>query len=532
VPDVEPVRGRVTPPATAGPGSTPEPDQPPPEARAPRGLSRRATLGGGLWNAASTVAPMGSTLLLSIVISRELGANALGEQSLVAYVASLMFSVLIYSFTTASVQLLASASGARDDARLAWLSRWSYGAHVVSGVVTAGVMVATGLGRNSYSELWFLAGTTAVVDAIGWAHASRNVARRGWTATSARRLIAQSISPLAGITAIYAGAGVAGVFVAHLVVALALMVALRLLDRRDQMPVIEGRAAPAWNPVLRLWSLFTVAALITQIVERRLELVFLDAFHDARTVAMYSVAFSIVAIPATLASSLVHAAMPAIASRHAQDPTSVVQAVSPAARVMVTVGMVLAAGSASIGPGLVRSVYGPGFVDAAHLVPWLSLALVIGPLGSLCSALWAGVGTLRPVLVSGGLGAVLDVTLAWLLIPSSSTTGAVIATLTAQGVTALTLIGYTLGGRFRIELRPGRLAASALVAVTAGAAAAATSVAIAGLPGDLVAIVPFAAVLAVGSRLVGLFSQDDVAWLAGSIPGPAARALRAVSPRR
>ena len=91
-------------------------DQPAPDP-AVEVTARRGTVSGGLWNAAATVLPMGSTLALSIVISRELGAAVLGEQSVIAYVASLLVSVFIFSFTTASIQLLATAVGARDDDR-------------------------------------------------------------------------------------------------------------------------------------------------------------------------------------------------------------------------------------------------------------------------------------------------------------------------------------------------------------------------------------------------------------------------------
>ena len=52
--------------------------------------------------------------------------------------------------------------------------------------------------------------------------------------------------------------------------------------------------------MLRLWGMFVVSGLIVQIVERRLELVFLDRYSGASSVAMYSVAFSLISIPTTL----------------------------------------------------------------------------------------------------------------------------------------------------------------------------------------------------------------------------------------
>ena len=494
--------------------------------------SRRGAFTGGLWSAASTVLPLGGTLALSVVISRELGATVLGEQSLVAYVASMMVSVLIYSFTTASVQLLAAATGGAEADRLAWLSRWSFGAHLVGGVVAAGVLVGGGLGRDSYQDLWFLAAATALVDSIGWAHASRDIARHGWTATSTRRLVAQAASPVAAIAAVYLGWGVRGVFAVQLAVALVLLLALRRLDRSEPAPSTRGRTAPPWRPVLQLWSLFALSALIIQVVERRLELVFLDSFHDARTVAMYSVAFSLVAIPTTLSGSLIHAAMPAIAARHVQDPGSVLASLSRAARVVVTIDVVLAAGTVAVGPQLVTTIYGEDFAEAADLVRWLGLTLLVVPLGQLYGALWSGIGQLRPVLVSGGAGALVDIVLAFLLIPGLSTTGAVIATISAQATSAAILIVHTFRSGLGLELRLRRLAASTGVAVVAATAAVVAGPLVDGLLGDLVAVLLFGGLLAVGARLVGLFDPEDARWLAGTVPGPAARVLRALSPAR
>ena len=491
--------------------------------------NRKNTFSGGLWNAAATVLPMASTLALSIVISRELGADVLGQQSVVAYVASTLVSVLIFSFTTASIQLLAASVGARDEGRLAWLGRWSSGAHLVGGTVTAAVLVSVGLARSEYQALWYLAAATAFVDALGWARASRDIARRGWTRTSRLRLVAQAASPLMAIGAVYAGLGVQGVFTAQLVVAIALLIALDRLGRATPWPAVRAEHRPEWKPVLRLWSLFTLSLLITQIVERRLELVFLDQFHDSRTVAMYSVAFNVVAIPTTVTGALIHAALPAIAARFSQDPAAVTATLGRAARVVVTTGIVLAAATVSVGPGLVTTAYGSEFTPAAGLVRILGLTLLVVPLGQICTALWTGTGRLKPVLVAGGTAAVVDVVLAFLLIPPFATTGAMITTFAAQTSSAVVIVGYTLRNDIRLNLRPGRLLVAVAVAVLAAVAATITKDHVGGVLGDLAAGTVFLLVVALGSRTVGVFDRSDLDWLGGTLPGPARRALQLLS---
>lgn len=493
--------------------------------------TRKGAFAGGLWNAASAVLPMGATLVLSVVVSRELGPAVLGQQSLVAYVNSLMVSVLIFSFTSASVQMLAATNAGDDRDRLAWLSRWSFAAHLTGGLVSALLLVSIGFARSDYQALWFLAAATAMVDSIGWAHASRDIARHGWGPTASRRLVAQAVSPALAIAAVYAGLGIEGVFTAQLVVAVVLLLVLRRVDRRTQTPSVAGTDRPAWAPVLRLWSMFSLSVLITQIVERRLELVFLDWFHSPETVAMFSVAFNVVGIPTMVSAALIGASMPAIAARHARDPGSVTAALSRAARVVVAVNLVLTAGTIAIGPRLVTTAYGEDFAEAGTLVRLLGLTLLILPLGHLYSALWTGTGHLRPVLIAGGAGAVVDITLAWTLVPPFAASGAVVASLGAAAVSAGLIAVHTHRRGIRLEISPGRLAVTTAIALAAGGAAHGTLLLVGGLAGVVLAVVAFGLVLAVTVRFLGLVGREDTAWLAGTLPGPVGRVFAGLSPR-
>jgi len=493
------------------------------------GGSRRSAFSGGAWSATATVAPMALVLALSVVISRELGAEVLGQQSLVAYVASLMFSVAIYSFTAASVQLLSSARGAGDRARLAHLSRWSFAAHLTGGGLASTILLVTGLARSEYPALWFMAAATALIDSVGWAYASRDIALHGWRRTASRRLLAQSLGPALGIAAVYAGLGVHGVFAAQLLVAACLTVVLRRLGRTAGAPDPSVLPTPPWRPVLRLWSLFALSSVIIQVVERRLELVFLDQLHDPETVAMFSVAFNVVGLPLLLSASLIGAAMPAIARRHAQDPDVVLGTLSRAARVLAAANLVLCAGTVTVGPGLVLAVYGPEFGEAASLVRYLGLTLLLAPLGHLCTALWTGTGNLRPVLVAGGTGAVVDLVLAATLIPGLAAKGAAVATIAAQTTVAVIIVGYTFRRGLRLQLRPSHLLRAATVAVAAGAAATACTVLVDGWVGTVLSIPAFVVVAVLGSRFVGVVAPEDVDWLATTLPAAVERPVRAVT---
>ncbi|SSC24142.1 Polysaccharide biosynthesis protein, partial [Klenkia terrae] len=492
--------------------------------------SSKGTLRGGLWNAAATVLPMGSTLALSIVISRELGAAVLGEQSVIAYVASLLVSVLIFSFTNASIQLLATAVGSRDDDRLAWLARWSASAHLSGGILAAAVMTGIGIVRDDYKLLWFLAAATALADALGWSRTVRDIAHRGWTRTSRRRLIAQAAAPLMSIAAIYAGWGIEGVFAAQLSVAVALLVALALLDRSLPRPPRRPSGRPAWRPVARTWLMFSGSLLIGQIIQRRIELVFLDRYHDGPTVAMFSVAANVITIPVVLTSTLIGASLPAIAARYVQDPGAVAAVMGRTARVVCTLGVLLSAATFAVGPGLVRTAYGPEFTEAAEVVRYLALMLLVVPVGQVCTTLWTGIGRLAPVLWCGGIAALTDIGLSLALIPPFSLTGAAAATFAAQTVGAVLILAYTLRQGVALRLSAWRLLASVAVSVAAAATAVLVREQVDGLLGDLCAGTAFVVVATVGVRLARVFAADDLHWLADALPGPAGRAVRLLAP--
>lgn len=495
------------------------------------GGARRSAFSGGAWSATATVAPMALVLALSVVISRELGPDVLGQQSLVAYVGALAFSVATYSCVSASVQLLSSAHGARDQARLAHLSRWSFVAHLTGGGLAASVLLVTGLARTDYRELWFVAAATVLVDSVGWAYASRDIALHGWRRTASRRLLAQSLGPTLGIVAVLVGLGVQGVFAAQLLVSVCLAVVLGRIGRSTTAPAASAFPAPPWRPVLRLWSLFVLSTVIVQVVERRLELVFLDQLHEPETVAMFSVAFNVVGLPLLLSASLIGSAMPAIARRHAQDPSVVLGTMSRAARVLVAVNLVLCAGTVTVGPGLVVAVYGPDFAEAAGLVRYLGLTLLLAPLGHLCQALWTGTGNLRPVLVAGGAGAVVDIVLAATLIPAFAAEGAVVATVAAQTTVAGIVIVYTFRRGLRLQLRIGRLVRAAAVAIAAGLAATACVSLVGGWVGTALSVPAFVAVVLLGSRFVGVVDPEDVDWLATTLPAGVERLVRALTRR-
>ncbi len=497
----------------------------------PEGRERRRALSGGLWLAATQVMPMATTLLLSVAIERTLGKTALGQQGYVALVSSLLVTLLIGSLSATGVQLLAAARG-RDDAReVARLSRLTTAAVTGSGALCAAVLLAIGSQQEQLRVLWLVAAVTAVVDGVGSALQARIIARDGWQRIGSRRLVSQVVGPLLGVVALLGGAGLAGVFTAHALAATGLLVALVPLAREPAGGGATGGAPGQRTPLRPMAALaggFLAANFFVTLLERRIEGLFLS--DQPAQLAAYSVAFNLFAVASFACGAITAAAMPSIATLAAAGESGKIHdALARAARLIVTASLLLGAAVASVGPTVILVVY-DDLPEAAALVPWICLALVVGPLAGLARVYWSGLGRLRPVLVTGAAGLAVDVAVAAALVPGFGAAGAVAANLagvTTAGVALLVVTDRRVEG-LRVGPRP--VLGALVVAAPSAAAAVAVTAAAPGVLGMVGAMAAFCAVALVVSRLVHPVAHDDVAWLAGALPdrvGPLVRWLGA-----
>jgi O-antigen/teichoic acid export membrane protein len=483
-------------------------------------LSRRATFVGALWSLSSVAFPLVSTLLLSIAIARRLGPEELGEQSVIAYVGSSVAGVVVFAATQCAIQLVAVGHG-RGDSDQAGLETLSRRVHAAAGVVAGAGIAGLGMVR-AHPAAWVVMGLVTCVDAIGWAHGARLIGRHGWRAVSPLRLVSQIAAALLGVLAVFLGGGLVGVFAAQLLTSAWLTLTLRRRDRREDHGTGVSTAAASLRPFGRLWLLFILSMGLSQVVDKRMELLFLDAFGSAHQVAVYAVAFTLVAVAVTVPTSLAGAAVPGIAAAGAADPGgSLTTHLRRAARLASVAACLLTAGLAVLGPRVVLLLWGPGLRDAAAVVPWMALSVLFIPIRVLYDAYWTGVGRLPVALGAVGAGAVADVVAAAVLVPRFEIAGAVAANVTAQVVTCGLLAGYTRRQAPGVGTPVPLLARLAVPALVAGAAGWLASAACAGvapwvalLAGGLAFL---ASVVAIGLG-VGLVPADDAEWLAGTLP--------------
>lgn len=396
---------------------------------------RRLLIAGGLWMAASQLLPAVGTAVLSVVAARVLGSDALGRQSLIAYVNMAVAAVVLSSLGNATLQQLGFLRGAGDLAGVAalgaWFRRTAFGIGVLLGVLMAGIGLLTGQDRLA----WLIIGIVALADAAGDGIAARMVVEEGFTPVSRLRLAFQVLGPPLGIAAVAVGLGIPGIFAGDGLAALGLWLALgrRQRRRRSTGAPAGGREPRRLRPPValsRTYALFALNEAVTQIVARRVEFVVLAALSTPREIAMYSVAFIIVGLAAVIPSAVAAAALPVVA---AADGAGNLATASGHLHLAVRIGTLLClpltALVFALGPTLVLLVYGPEFADAARLVPLASLALLLPVLIAMCTQWWSGRGRLGVVLVTGGIAAAVDIVVALALSAELGALGAVLAKL-------------------------------------------------------------------------------------------------------
>lgn len=480
--------------------------------------------------ALSHVLPLIATGALSVLAGRVLGADLLGQQSLIAFCGALISALVVGSLTDASIQALAAQAGA-DGRPGSALERWVLAAHVVAGGAGAVLLVTYGLLAGDLPLAWVALAVSCWLDAAGWGYGARTIAVVGWAPVARRRLVAQLASVALAVTAVLAGHGVTGIFVSGAVSSFVLMLVLR-----RSAPATAPSTSFRWpRPVVRLWGLFALGEVLTQIVGRRIEFLFLAAYSTSSEIAAFSIAVMVVAAASAVPGALAGAAMPTIALAHgAGEPERARAALVRALHVTSVAALPLMALLAAVGPHVVTGLYGTEFSRAAHLVPLLALALVLTPSGQLCTTYWSALGSVRYSLTAGVLGGLLDLGLAFALVPDHGAGGAVVASVLGQSADALCVLVLTWRafGRFPFELRGWGV--SLLSCVVSGVVARAIADAVGGgLPGALVGGFAFAVVFALlahlGTRLrAPVLAQDDVRWLTGMLPTPLAKVVAVV----
>jgi O-antigen/teichoic acid export membrane protein len=498
-----------------------------------------SVLRGGLWSAASKVAPQFFTLAVSIVGAHVLGPRLLGRQSFIAFVATSAIYVLGFGVPLAVMRQIGESLGAGHAARVRGLITWAWRFTAAGATVGTVALLGVAVAGATPQAAWIFAALTVGVGVLTAIPDAILSGLQKWRDNSGVVLAANALGAAATIAVLFAGGGVTGMLAVQFVTALLIFGGLGTRARRRLRAVAPRAEDPAdlRGRTLRYAGSIFVGSLLTLIVFRRSEFFFLEHYSGDRAVALYSVAFSAMSTLVLLPQALANVVSPAVATlKGAGQDDRIRSGYGRTLRLLLLGAIPVAASAIALGPEVLRLVFGSRFRGSG--VP-LAVLLIPFPLIPLMNASYSLIVGLRKAvfpLISGAASAVLNVGLDFAIIPGHGATGAAVANASAQALSALVIVTYgvrTVGG---VSWEAGALVRLLGTAVLAGVAGRlALDAAGRGIGGLGLGLLADGAVLVIVSGLLGIVSRDDGRWLrdtaGGLFGGRAGRALRWIEVR-
>jgi len=500
--------------------------------------SGKSVLRGGAWNVAGTFVPQLSLLAVSIAAARFLGPSRFGRQSFIAFVEVSAMTLFAAGVPMSLARFVGELLGQRRGGVARNLVRRTVLVEAVGATIGATLLVTIGLAGAQPRAAWFLAGAVVFAGVLQRVPTALLTGLQHWREPS---LVAVKIAVLVAaltIAVLAAGGGITGMFAVEAGTTCFSLVWLTRIAMRAQVPLPEPRALPVdvRRRVIRYALYSTVSVMLTLVVWRRSEFLFLDHFSSDTQIGFYSVAFAAVAALLLAPQAVVAAALPAVATLLGAGAYDRITAgFGRALRLLVVVTLPLTGLSIALGPLALRLVYGHDFRRAGPVVVVLLAPFPLIALSNLSSVVLAGLDRLAFTLVAGLIGSVVNIGLDLALIPRYDAVGAAFANIGGQLAAGLPVLVYTARVLRPVSWAPSAVARAVVAAALGGVFARLVSDVLGGLGGLVGGLVAGVAVFACAAAVLPILISDDARWLedvAGSRAGGVVRRLtRLWSPR-
>jgi O-antigen/teichoic acid export membrane protein len=468
------------------------------------------------WNSLLGILPQLYLLAVSIAAGRFLGPELFGRQSFISFIGLSLATLFGYGLGYALQRFTASVLGEGRPGVVRTLARSIQLIAIPLAGLAAAVPLAFALAGADPALAWSLAGVGAAALVLQYAWRAVLAGHQRWRQLAMVGVTSGAVSTGATIAVLAAGGGITGIFAVEAAVAgLTLVWIWALAGRLLRSDTYSGDAGDApVRPMFRYAGMATVGVALTLVVWRRSEFLFLNQYSSDSQIGFYSVAFAAIAALIVIPTAIAQTFLPAVATLQGAGQLDRIRTgYARALRLELTLGLVLTAGAAALGPELISLIYGRDFDAAGTLVrimivPFPAIAIFL-----LATNVVEGLGHLRVPMIAGVAAATVNVGLDFALIPRYDAVGAAIATSVAQVVAgAPTLIySHRLVGGLRWEPLP--VAAAAVAAAGGGVAAWACVEAIGGVGGVAAGTIAGLLAFSLVARLLRIFSPEDALWL-------------------
>jgi O-antigen/teichoic acid export membrane protein len=475
---------------------------------------------GGAWTAVSSVLPQLYTVAISIVAARFLGPSEFGRQSFIAFVALSVFQVLTTGIALTLMRSVAENLGRGRGDEAQGLIAWAWRLQTAAALVGGGGLVVVALAGADPRAAWALAGAFVGFGVLQSVANAVLLGAQRFRAAALVGMVTGGVTVPLTIGVLVAGGGITGIFAVEAAVAAANLVWTALLARaavRDLPPAVPAPAALR-RAALAFAGWATAGAVVTLVVWRRSEFVFLAHYASDAEIGLYSIAFAAVSALSALPERLSTVLISAFATLRGADAQDRIRwGYGRSLRLLVLLALPLAAGVAAVGPAFLRLIYGEDYRGAGAVLVVLVAALPFLAVSSISSALLQGLDDARTPLLVGLGAAVVNVVLAFALIPRHAAVGAAWASAGAQIAAGAGMYACARRVTGPADWRPGSLGRCALASAGCAGAARAVLAGLGGVAGFLVATLAGAAAFGLLALALRILSRDDVEWLSGHL---------------
>jgi O-antigen/teichoic acid export membrane protein len=470
----------------------------------------------GLWNVVGAFVPQLALLAISIAAARYLGADQFGRQSFIAFVEISALTLCAAGLPLALARFAGDAVGRRDPRVVGGLARWVGRMAFLSGLVGAAVVGGIGLAGAEPRAAWLLAAVVVLVGTVQRVPAALLNGLQQWRVPSLVGIVIAVVSTVATVAALAAGGGIVSMFAVEAAVTLGSLVWLWTLSRRAAAALGDpGHVGAALRrDFLRFSFVASLGVVLTLVVWRRSEFLFLNHYSSDSQIALYSVSFSAVAALILIPQSIIGVLLPAVATLLGAGAKDRIRwGFERSIRLLLVMTLPMTAVAVALGPLALRLVYGPEFEDAGPVVVVLLLSVPVVTLINLSNVVLAGTGRQWFQLSTGAIGAVVNIGLDFTLIPRYDAIGAALANSGGQLAAGLPVLVYAAKRIGVTRWEPGALARTLLASVGAGLAGWLAQRWLGGVAGLLVGLVAAGAAFAALAATLRILIAEDAEWL-------------------
>ncbi len=426
------------------------------------------------WSGLNTVGGLSLGLITNIVLARFLGPTALGQYNYWLWLMGLLVLVSSPGLPQAMTKFGAEYLGQQERQTAAALFGWLLVAELGLGILVGGAVLLYAWTAQTADSiaLTLIAFSIAPIVVEGLFLAAAKGAQ-DFRMLSQASLIGGLGYAIGAIAAVSFGFGI---YTLLLIFLLRRVVTLILIGwKLPTLYTVRGARAFYISPGLRrrlfLYCRDVTLILVTNaVLYEQSEVYFLKRFATDAEIAFYSQSFHIalkaIAFPAIFSGVL----LPAFSSLGGQkDQKQFNYLYLSSNRIVALIAMPIGFGGAAMAPAFV-SLYGPEFLAMSPILAILFVGNIVGSIASVSSSMLYSVEEQHFIVRLGLCMALLNIALAFLLIPGYGAIGAALANSGSQVISGVVGITYS-SRRLQLSFPLGSLGRVALAALFSAAVA-------------------------------------------------------------